>query len=195
MKTRELIKQLQELDPTGECEVFGGDGDIYFLEKLPWYYDGRPGILIRDETRKPYYDVIGMRQITEKDGDKIYIHCLGIDDVFGENDKDDLVCEGDEYFKERARKARQEYIEMITEMIKGDFFKFFRGKFPNAAPGKAEVLWNCFSDIIERHDFNSLGSSQHAKRLHYWNDLFVEVNGEIVVRKEFYKKDYNNPMV
>ena len=47
MKSKELICQLQKLDPEGNCEVFG-DGDIYYLEKLPWYYDGKPGILIRD---------------------------------------------------------------------------------------------------------------------------------------------------
>ena len=80
MKTKELIKQLQELDPEGICEVFG-DGDIYCLEKLPWYYDGKPGILIRDESKKPYYDIIGMRQITPADGDKIYLKCMDLEQL------------------------------------------------------------------------------------------------------------------
>ena len=80
MKTKELIRQLQELDPEGNCEVFG-DGDIYFLEKLPWYYDGKPGILIRDESKKPYYDIVGMREITPADGNKIYIKCMGLEDL------------------------------------------------------------------------------------------------------------------
>lgn len=119
MKSRELIKRLQELDPDGECEVFG-DGDIYCLEKLPWYWDGKPGILIRDENLKPYYDVIGMRQITEKDGDKIYINCLGVEDVFGDNGKANLICEGDERFKESAKRAREEYREMLDRIKKQD---------------------------------------------------------------------------
>ena len=59
MKTKELIKELQELDPTGETEVVCGCGDIYFVEELPAYYDGRLGVLIKDESKKPYYHVKG----------------------------------------------------------------------------------------------------------------------------------------
>lgn len=40
MKSKELIKQLQEADPTGEVEVYGCAGAIHFIELMPGYWDG-----------------------------------------------------------------------------------------------------------------------------------------------------------
>ena len=116
MKTKELIKQLQELDPTGECQVFG-DGDIYCLEKVPWYYDGRPGILIRDETNKGTYNIEGMRQITAADGpNKIYLVCQGLDDLAMEADVlEDYQIEGDECFKERYKKYFDDFKKLCAD--------------------------------------------------------------------------------
>jgi len=41
MNTRELIKQLQENDPTGDSEVCVSNRSVIFVEGLPAYYDGR----------------------------------------------------------------------------------------------------------------------------------------------------------
>jgi len=35
-----MIKQLQDLDPTGEVEVYGWAGAVHFLDLLPGYWDG-----------------------------------------------------------------------------------------------------------------------------------------------------------
>lgn len=41
MKTKELIKRLQEIDPKGEFEVCIENADIELIDVLPAYYDGR----------------------------------------------------------------------------------------------------------------------------------------------------------
>lgn len=60
MKTRDLIHRLQEADPSGELEVTVGKRDIYFLQKLPCYYDGRTQILQRNpELEGKCYNIVG----------------------------------------------------------------------------------------------------------------------------------------
>lgn len=106
MKTKELIRQLVEVDPDGECEVFCPDGDIWFVQRLPWYYDGRPGILHRDpELTGKSFDLTGMRQITEKDGDKIYVYTMDVDDLMCDG-WNDMIVEGDEQFVKNAEERR-----------------------------------------------------------------------------------------
>ena len=41
MKTNEFIKLLQEEDPNNECDVCVGNHPVHWIEKLPYYYDGR----------------------------------------------------------------------------------------------------------------------------------------------------------
>lgn len=41
MKTKDLIKHLQEIDPKGEFEVCIENSDIEYIDVLPAYYDGR----------------------------------------------------------------------------------------------------------------------------------------------------------
>lgn len=50
MKVKELIKQLQELDPTGELYVDG----VYYIDRLLGYYDG-PCLRV-DEDRIEFND-------------------------------------------------------------------------------------------------------------------------------------------
>lgn len=49
MKTKELIKQLQEADPSGEEEVCVGNVSIVHVDSLPAYYDGPLQVIIYDE--------------------------------------------------------------------------------------------------------------------------------------------------
>ena len=44
MKTADLIRRLQEADPTGELECVAGGEDVYFVQRLPMYYDGWPHV-------------------------------------------------------------------------------------------------------------------------------------------------------
>ena len=117
MKTKDLIKQLQELDPEGNCEVFGA-GDIHFAQRLPWYYDGKPGVLIRDESNTISYNIEGMRQIDPSDGDKIYLYSLGLDDLAMEADVlDDYKIEGDERFKSQYKKYFDDFKKLCLERV------------------------------------------------------------------------------
>jgi len=79
MKTKELIKLLQETDPVGETEVVVGASDIYFLQHAPMYYDGLPIILIRDDDKKPYYNIAGFK--VTSNGNKITIRTVDFEDV------------------------------------------------------------------------------------------------------------------
>lgn len=76
MKSKDLIALLQKEDPTGETEVVMDDGrDIFFLESLPGYWDGCYTTLIRDPSKKPYYDIVGAKY--RSDGRKIKIRAMG----------------------------------------------------------------------------------------------------------------------
>ncbi len=50
MKTKELIRQLQREDPSGELECCVDNSDIFFVEHLPAYYDGCLEVLVRDKS-------------------------------------------------------------------------------------------------------------------------------------------------
>lgn len=81
MKTKELIKLLQEIDPEGETECCIGNRDIHFLDKMPAYWDGILEILQRDHSRDPYYNICGAKYTSQ--GSKINIRSLSITDAIG----------------------------------------------------------------------------------------------------------------
>lgn len=49
MKTAELIRELQALDPSGQEEVCVGNRAIQSVDRLPAYYDGRLQVLRRND--------------------------------------------------------------------------------------------------------------------------------------------------
>lgn len=74
MKSKELIRQIQELDPSGETEVCVDNADILHIIHLPAYYDGRLQVIEADEhyenikaryVSKGYKIVLSPRTITE----------------------------------------------------------------------------------------------------------------------------------
>ena len=83
MKTRELIRLLQEADPSGELECCVDNEDIHFLEVIPAYWDGRLQVFTRDPARKGYFDIVGAK-ITAA-GTKIKIRHLSIEDLLIDN--------------------------------------------------------------------------------------------------------------
>ena len=82
MKTKELIRQLQEADPSGEMNCCVENVDIFFVDCEPAYWDGCLQVLERDPTSK-YYNVIGAKYTTE--GRKIVIVTHSIKDAILEN--------------------------------------------------------------------------------------------------------------
>jgi len=109
MKVRELIRQLQELDPTGEIEVIGWAGDIYFAERMSDYYDGHPLLLIRDDSLKPYYDIVGMQIGSPTGEDKIVLHEMDLKDVLLDNpDLKVIINTGSSHSNDRYQKMVDE---------------------------------------------------------------------------------------
>lgn len=122
MKTKELIRLLQEADPSGEIEVCVENEDIFFVEKAPAYWDGRLEILIRDESIKGY-NVIGAK-ITSK-GKKLRIRTLSIDDAIFESP--DMPVEIDvgspemeKRYKKAVRKWRREAIDVLEQILNSE---------------------------------------------------------------------------
>ena len=76
MKTKELIRLLQEADPTGEEEVCVNNEDILDVGTEPAYWDGTLQILERDEKLSPYYNVVGAT--FKREGCKVSIFTHGI---------------------------------------------------------------------------------------------------------------------
>ena len=79
MKTRELIRLLQEADPSGEIEVCVDNKDILFVQRMPAYYDGCLEVLIRDPKLTSCYNVVGAKVFAR--GAKIRIVPHSIEDM------------------------------------------------------------------------------------------------------------------
>jgi hypothetical protein len=114
MKSKELIRQIQEIDPTGELEVcIDTTTDILSVERMPAYYDGHLEVLQRDENIEGY-NIVGAKLITT--GLKIRIHPWSIVDSIWENpnlvvDYSDISPEMASYEKEKHDKTRQAVLE------------------------------------------------------------------------------------
>jgi GrpB-like predicted nucleotidyltransferase (UPF0157 family) len=125
MKTKELIKLLQEEDPSGELECNVDGKDIYFVEKIPGYYDGAYKVLIRDDSKKNQYNINGIS--IRRDGWKVVLKTMGYDDVLLDN-PDAIVEYSDLQTKqqyeesvESTRKENRELIEKVTKQFDGEF--------------------------------------------------------------------------
>lgn len=79
MKTADLIRRLQEADPSGELECCVGGDDIYFVERLPAYYDGPHTILTRDPAKAPYWNITGAT--INYYGEKVKLHVVELADL------------------------------------------------------------------------------------------------------------------
>lgn len=82
MKTRELIRLLQEADPTGEVECCVDNHDIWLVEAQGAGYDGALEILVRNPDLRPHYDVVG--GIIRRVGKKVRIRPLSLEDAIWE---------------------------------------------------------------------------------------------------------------
>lgn len=74
MKTKDLIKMLQEEDPTGECHVrLNGSEPIIWVESKPGYWDGPYNYIENGEDNKPTW-------VTSTKGNKIDIATIDLFD-------------------------------------------------------------------------------------------------------------------
>ena len=116
MKTKELIKQLNDCDPSGELECCVENEDIYYVDVTPAYYNGRLQVLIREPRNENYYNIIGGKYFNE--GKKVDIKVLSIEDIVLEDPDIPIeIPEGDislknlvEGYREEGRKIRDEIL-------------------------------------------------------------------------------------
>jgi len=125
MKTKELIKQLQAADPSGELEcAIDGNVDIFTIFVEAAYWDGSLQVLERDHSKDPYYNICGGKFIRE--GWKVSIKPLSIEDALMDdiNMPIKLVGYGPESRKqmegqiESWRNEAKEIIEEVRQMSK-----------------------------------------------------------------------------
>ena len=119
MKTKELIKRLQENDPSGELEVVAGDSkegwvDIYFTEVMEGYYDGPYQTLVHDPLAQGY-SVIGAKYRT--DGKKLVLHLMSIKDCLLDNPELPVEIIDDSRPEELAKR-----VEKWRKDVKRDIF-------------------------------------------------------------------------
>lgn len=115
MKTKELIKILQEADPEGETECVVDGRDIYFASNLPYYYDGKPWLLIHDLDKKgKSWSIKGIKLMTS--GDKVNIHTLDVEDVIWNDPYNVIIDYGT--LKDKALESVQNRIEGIRTKAK-----------------------------------------------------------------------------
>ena len=118
MKTKELIRLLQENDPSGELEVAVNNQPIYTVAAEPAYYDGNLQMLIQDHSVETY-NIIGYK-VTGK-GSKVSLTTMDLESVLlDEPDAPVDLSELEGYSKEQWEKAvtktRKEVLEIIKEV-------------------------------------------------------------------------------
>jgi len=110
MKTSDLIRRLQEADPTGELECVAGGEDVYFVQRLPMYYDGLPILLVHDPAKRDReWSIVGLK--VPDSGEKVCINTLGVSEVFLDQPDTPVEYEGDpnrQRTQDRIEKARAE---------------------------------------------------------------------------------------
>jgi len=120
MKSKELIKRLQEIDPTGEIQVMSdGKGScIIGIDSEPAYWDGPCHYVDDDNIYFPdkYY-------ISDKLDGKIVISTISLEDFVGyktdiENDiLIDLECGNKGFYLERAKEQKEIEISFRNKTI------------------------------------------------------------------------------
>jgi hypothetical protein len=137
MKTKDLIKELQEADPSGELECCVNNIDIFTVATEPAYYDGRLQLLIRDPAKKPYYDIVGGKYVSS--GYKVVISPMSITDVLwddpdAEIDYGGLLSNAESYRKsdDATRQASRD-VELKVEM--DAFYRWVKRHAETIRPG------------------------------------------------------------
>lgn len=106
MKTKELIRELQQIDPSGNQEVVIGTEAIHFVQKVPAYYDGCYTTLIRD-SELGHIIVAGIKSV----GDKIDIKSMHWKDVLCDNPDAKIEADFSSFSDATQRKEMEQEIE------------------------------------------------------------------------------------
>jgi len=140
MKSRELIKQLLEVDPTGEVEVCVGNHDVFSVHCEPAYWDGRLQLLGRDHSKDPYYNVVGAKYTAK--GSKIVITSMGVTDAIIDNADmpvDYSECGNEDTakrYRETDDRTRAEIRDIELKCDMDSFYQWVKKKVEQIRPGE-----------------------------------------------------------
>lgn len=200
MQTKDLIKQLQEADPTGEEYITVHGSDISHVENLPSYYDGCQDIIFKDANERPIGGLV------RSSGRKIVIKLWSLSDAIFDNpelkvDYSDCDPESAKRYKAYHDKMREFRHKVDYDLNFKNFIKFIEGKVPIFEKEEIEksakeffdknLKFLCNPEIptyqITREDGGISYPSFVNRQLTYWNDnIFVTVpytERKIVIRK------------
>lgn len=120
MKVKELIKELSLCNPEDEV-ICSDSGPIYFIEPKPGYYDGHTDVLIRDEAKAPYYNIIGYKN--DPSVGKVMLNAMNVKSCLWncetEEEMRSFIIEG--RYKDLYETIREEVIQEFKD--NGLFFK------------------------------------------------------------------------
>jgi hypothetical protein len=145
MKTKELIRQLKEADPSGKLECVVGNVDIHYVDTEPGYYDGWYEVLIRDE-REDCYNIIGARVTRKKD--KVQIHTLPIEWALMNDpemhiyidDEEERYVKRYEKLRFETRKIYDDLLHFLCERIVV-YSDYSRGKWKVSLPSRRSLTY------------------------------------------------------
>lgn len=132
MKTKDVIAMLQKEDPSGELECCVGNADIFTIEKMPGYWDGCLQVLVRDPSKKPYYDIVGGKFIGGCT--KVNIRTLSIFDAVGNDPKFKVEYDSDstkKKYEERIENERKGMDEIQEDIEKNMFVNYWKNRLSN----------------------------------------------------------------
>ena len=111
MKTRELIRLLEEADPSGELECCIQNCDINFVDVAPAYYDGPLELLHRSGS-----DEKAVAASLTTTGQKVRIHALSIEDIIYDQPEFEIKIEvHDESLRARLERQIEEWRSAAVE--------------------------------------------------------------------------------
>lgn len=105
MRTSELIKELQTLDPNDECVICVSNHPVSDVGRMPWYYDGRVEFIERDHKNIP------TKAGYPNHGSKIKIYFDTLEDALIDNPDVELDLSGITY----QDKVEVRYMENIEK--------------------------------------------------------------------------------
>jgi hypothetical protein len=128
MKTSEFIKMLQKEDPNDECTVSVDNCPVSFVERLPYYYDGRLQCIERDASGKV------IRVGWKAGGMKLKIHYDTIEDALMDYPDAEIEWSG---LVRQGKSIDQGRIDYIDECVKNgkDFEDWLKRMHQNHSKG------------------------------------------------------------
>ncbi len=185
MKTSDLIKKLQEQDPSGQLDVVVSGQPISCVQNLPGYYDGR-------FLRKIYENdkLVGAKYCA-KDR-KIELYTWDLDSALLDNPDLPVDCSEATHYESRVQQMRLDNIT-ILDKIERDAFKEFvtltvLAVFDFEIDDWYDKLGLSWRDPLPKYP--DYGLSIHDRRLNGWKERFevlIEDNVLVVRDKKLAK--------